>query len=89
MKSTLTENKTTWLAHKGKLIQVCDQSSNTIGFGTKRTLSITVFDAPMSESLKATELALISPNADAIKNQARNIFQTIDSAIKGLTDVIK
>jgi type II secretory pathway predicted ATPase ExeA len=79
MKSHTTSDTEIWLAVDEKLVRVADHQSHTIGVSSKRTFSITVIDKPMNEALETVKRQLLDPNSAKRVQQARQIFQSIQS----------
>lgn len=89
MKSHTTSETEVWLENEGKLYRVSDKREESIGFSSKRTVSITVFDQPMKESLEAVKRQMVMPFANKKTNVAREIFQTLQSLQNQLNHVIQ
>lgn len=89
MKSHTTTDKEVWLEQDGKLYRISDQRNETIGFTSKRTISITVFDEPLQESVEMVKRQMVMPMANRKTNLARDIFQTLQSLQNQLNHVIE
>lgn len=85
MLSKDTTEKHTWLQDGERLVRVSDLRTETVGFGRKRTLTITIFEDPMPDQVQAVKLATLDPTRRFQYNMARGILQTMQSIIKKLS----
>jgi len=87
MISKEVNEKEIWLQNGSELVRVSETATNTIGFGRKRTMTITVFENPMPEQVEAVKLQTIAPNMKCKMKLARQITQNMQSVIKSIANV--